>query len=338
MHQPLNRKARLLALLNDGAELSLEDMARELSLTSIRQVRRLIGALQKEGVRIETRRIERIKHFAIAPNARPVMIPTHDITLLEEEALALAVAAEAATAALAPTPLHAPLERAVSRLMELLGPRVLSFESEETPLHWHFDTVVAAAIAPEIFRALMRAIGEMRSVRIDYLTASTGQQWEGRKVDPYAIAVRGSSWLLVARCHIKREILDFSLPGISRVQPCDAAEEGAYFLLPEKFDLTAHFRDRFNALSGREVHLVRLLAEPDRAAYFRRKLYHPTQQIEEEREDGRIVISYEVSGLEEIRSFVQSWGVGVTALEPGELVERLRHEAEELERRYGEIG
>jgi hypothetical protein len=50
------------------------------------------------------------------------------------------------------------------------------------------------------------------------------------------------------------------------------------------------------------------------------------------------VVSYDVAGLEEIRSFVQSWGVGVTVLEPKELVERIRGEAVEIGKRYVTTG
>lgn len=334
MQPSVNRKARLLSILNEGAEPSLQELARDLGLASVRQVRRLIDALIAEGVQIETRRLERIKRFSIPADARAVVIPAHEFTLQEDEALALAVAAEAAGATLAPTPLRSPLKRAFNRLMGQLGPRVLSFESEEMPLRWHFDTVAASELSPDVFRVLTHAIGEHRSIRIDYLTASTGELRKGRKVDPYGIAVRGSSWLLVAYCHLKRAVLDFSLAGISDAGLCDPASEEAYFAVPETFDLAAHFRDRFTALAGAQVYVVRLLAEPDRAPYFRRKLYHPTQQIEEERADGRIVVSYDVAGLEEIRSFVQSWGIGVTVLEPKELVERIAREAVELEQRY----
>lgn len=338
MQSPMSRKERLLAMLYDGAEPSLAEIARQLSLASQRQVRRLISALTSEGIRIETRRDGRIKRFWIPPEARPLHAPPHEITLAEEEALALAVAAEAASAALGPTPLAVPLRRAFDRLMERLGPHILTFESDQLPLRWHFDPVAAAAIDPSVFRTVMRAIAESRSIRIDYVTASTGVANERRKIDPYAIAVRGSSWLVVAYCRTRRRVLDFALAGISRAEHCDPTEEDAYFQPPESFDMEEHFRDRFSALAGGEVHVVRLLVEPDRAPYFRRKLYHPTQQIEEERADGRLVVSFEVAGLEEIRSFAQSWGTGITALEPRELVTLLAREAREVAGRYTTTG
>ena len=55
--------------------------------------------------------------------------------------------------------------------------------------------------------------------------------------------------------------------------------------------------DRFGALAGGTIYPVRLLVEPDRAAYFERKDYHRTQLIEERRADGRLVVSYKVAGL-----------------------------------------
>jgi len=318
----------LLELLNEGEELSVADIKEQVGVTD-RQERRLINRLRRNGIPVRERREGKIKKFYLAEEDRHRDV--HIVRMPERQIFALTVAAEASRAVLAPTPLGRDLEKAFGVLMREI--EVYSFEPESEPEHWNFTNPHSAAINPAIFTALTRAIKKKQRVSIDYLTASTGKRSIGRMVEPYGMAVRNGSWLLVAFCREKKALRDFSLAGISRL---DVREED-YFLHDDNFDLDAYLRPRFSALAGGEIHTVKLLVEPDRAEYFRRKSYHPTQNIEERRCDGRIVVSFRVAGLEEMRTFAQGWGVGVTVLEPGVLVARLRAEAEELAARYGDM-
>lgn len=188
-----------------------------------------------------------------------------------------------------------------------------------------------------MFETLAEAIDERRSVRINYRTASTGRFWEGRKIDPLVMAAPGSSWLCAAYCHEREALRDFALAGIKAITPCNPEEEQAIFDPLKGFDPELYFRDRFRALAGDEVRVVRLLVESDRAPYFRRKRYHPTQVIEEapeERSDGRMIVSYEVAGLKDVTAWVRSWGPGVKVLDPPELAGRIAADAKATRARY----
>ena len=102
---------------------------------------------------------------------------------------------------------------------------------------------------------------------------------------------------------------------------------------PDDFDPDLYFHGRFGALSG-ETRVVRLLVEPDVAHLFREKDYDESQVTEEERADGRLVVSFEVAGLEDMASWVRSWGPSVTVLDPPELAERIAEEARQVAVRY----
>lgn len=327
-------RARLLELLNSGHEPTFDDLRRLLGVQSDRHMRRLISQLRESGVPLEEKRAGRVKRFFIPEDQR--QLEARPLRLTEDQVFALTVAAEAARSMLEPTPLGEPLREAFSALLSNLSSQVHTFEPESLGRHWHFGATPTVAIDPSMFRAISRAVEECRSVRIDYLTASTGSFSTGRLVDPLAVAVQGGTWLMVAYCHTRQRILDFALAGIHRVELCDPEAENAYFMRPENFDAALHFRDRFGALSGDEVHEVRIRVEAPKAEYFRRKNYHPTQQIETTEDDGRIIVSYEVSGLDEIRSFLLGWGSGITVLEPAELVARVREEALAVADRYAE--
>ncbi len=331
MRQRRSNEDRLADLFYRGQELTLLDIEQTFNVSD-RHARRLLATLRERGVPIRDRREGRSKIFYVEESQqRP---GSCEVNLTEQEIFALSVAANASRAVFSSTPLAQPLEDAFTQLLGNLGSNVRSIDGDGTSTHFSFAEAPSVHIDPELFTTLVRSIDECHSIRIDYLTASSGKQSHARKVDPLGIAVRGGSWFLVAWCHRRRRPTDFSIAGISRAVPCDPVEEEAFFIYPEDFDLELHFRDRFSALSGDEVYEVRLRVEPDRVPYFHRKEYHPTQQIEEHA-DGSATVSYEVSGLEEIRSFVQSWGIGVTVLEPEQLAERIKEEAEEVLGRYG---
>ena len=327
MKRSLDTLTRLHRMLDEGAQPSLADIYGRFGVTE-RHARRLIRQLREDGVPVQERRDGRIKRFFLAPEHRQVVIRGFEFD--EEEMLALAVAAEAAKAELGATPLEAPLGRAFGKLLDELAPEAFTFEMEDLPGHWHFGASALSHIDPHIFKTLQQAIHENRSVRIDYHTASTGGFSKDREIDPLQFARYRGSWLVIAYCHTRRDLRDFSLAGIERIEPGEM-----FFSPPDGFDPDTYFRDRFGALAGGAVYEVRLLVEPDRAAYFKRKDYHRTQMIEEKWDDGHLVVSYEVAGLQEIRSFVQSWGVGVTVLEPPELVAMVAEEAKVLAGRYG---
>lgn len=309
-------------------------MRRLLGVQSDRHMRRLIGQLRESGVPLEEKRVGRVKRFYIPEQQR--QLEARPLKLTEDQVFALTVAAEAARSMLEPTPLGEPLREAFSQLLSNLSSQVHTFEPESLRQHWHFSATPTAAIDPSMFRMISHAVEECRSIRIDYLTASTGSFSQGRLVDPLAVAVQGGTWLMVAYCHTRQRILDFAFAGIHRVELLDPDTENAYFSRPESFDAELHFRDRFGALSGDEVHEVRIEVEATKAEYFRRKNYHPTQQIESTMPDGRIVVSFEVSGLDEIRSFLLGWGSGITVVEPPALVGRMREEALAIAERYEE--
>jgi proteasome accessory factor B len=319
------RKQRLHRLLHDGHALSYDDLTDRLDVGT-RQARRVVKALREDGTPVRERREGRRKVFYLDAADRELDAPTPSFT--ERELLALTVAAEAGEATLGPTPLGDPLRSAFGKLLDRQGAGVLSFEPEHTPRHWHFDAGPVPKLSPGIFETVRQAITESRSLVISY-TASDGTESWDRRVDPYVVAALRGSWILVAYCRESGHVTNFALPAISEAEP-DEPFAGR----PAGFDPELRFREAFGAMSDDEVHVVRLRAEPGAVQSFHRKAYHPTQQIEREEDDGSLIVSYEVAGLREIASFVQSWGASVTVLEPPALAERIRRTARRVAERY----
>ena len=319
-------KGKLLGLLNGGREAGLDELSSLLGVTR-RHVRRLLTELEEGGRSIQERWEGGVKRFSLAPEDRSV--PAGQIDLTERELQALTVAASAAQATLRPTPFDNQLQEAVRELLRASG-MIFSFEPGWQPEIWHFDASVSSNVDPEVFWAVAQAANECETLAVDYYSASTGQFSSGRRIDPLVIAEQGGSWLLAAYCHERQEVLDFSIPAIEAAEPT-----GEYFTRPEGFDQETYFEDRFHALRGEEGHEIALKVDPEKAEYFRRKTYHPSQRIED-REEGGVTVTFETSSLDDVAAFVRSWGPGVKVVSPEGLAHRIAAEAREVAESYRE--
>lgn len=343
MPTPLHLSAeKLRGLFDAGHRLTKADAAARLGKDP-RSVTRLVRDLRAAGVPVQDEPDpadgRRKRFFLDAEHQRRGL---HLDDLDEAEILALTVAAEAARAALRGTPLAAPLDRAFVALLDAAGEAtagdgtgggVFSFDPEAEPDHWHFGGH-AQLPEPDVFTALRRAASDGRRVRIDY-TDAEGAFSPSREVSPLGFGRVRGGWVLVAWCHLRRDVREFALPAVSHVAPLSAAVHR-----PDGFSLRRYFARRFGALEGGAPVEVRLRVAPDRAVYFRRRRYHPSQALREHA-DGSLTATYTVPGgkaLDEVRSFVASWGPYITVEHPPELAERLASDARATAAAYGRGG
>jgi predicted DNA-binding transcriptional regulator YafY len=318
-------------LLDAGYELSLQQLKHQLGLSE-RQVRRILREFNKSGIILKERWNGRQKFFSLPAERQQVALS--DLSFDQDELRALAIAAKASRSVLVGTPHCGALERAFEKLLERAKPITYIFELEEPLQDWQFEDNATDQLSIDSFRQLEKAMDERRSVQIDYLTSSNGRASVGRKIDPYFFAKRGRAWMLIAHCHQRNAIRNFSISSISRVESCDSEDTASYFELPVDLQPENYFRDALGAINSGECYVLRLSITPKAALYFRKRQYHPTQMVEQELPNGGLIISFELQGFEEMRSFCQSWGTGVTVLEPKELRERLRKDALELVAQY----
>lgn len=322
---------RLHLLLDDGTHFTLQQLQDCLDLSE-RQVRRLLEQLEQSGVTIRHQYEGRHKYFYVDEQDQRTTLP--DLRFSQAELRSLTLAVKASQAMLAGTPHAEQLLRIFDKLLEQVDPVAYVFDVEDQLKEWQFDNEVADQIAMDNFRLIDQAITERYSVRIDYTTGNSQKTSEGRKIDPYFFAKRGRSWMVIGYCHQRKAMRNFALVRINRVVKCDPAQEKAYFSIPEDFVAEEYFRGALGAINSDICYELRLLVEPEKSLYFRNRAYHSSQIIEEEQDDGRLVVSYELEGFEEMRSFCQGWGTGVTVLDPPELRERLYKDAQELVDRY----
>jgi predicted DNA-binding transcriptional regulator YafY len=318
-------RAQFYEALSRGRRLT-QRRASKLLDVSPRQVRNLVKELRDRGVPVQADFTDRERIYYLKP--KDWYAETVSLDLTEQQLMALLVATQAARPTLAPTPLLDALNEASDTLEKELEPRVdtfiPSFESER----WHFSRAVSSDLDPDIFWALKSAIADCHPVLVDYYSAYREAWSRDRKINPLLFAVRKGAWLCVAYCHERATCLDFNLVDIKSVTVC----ENERYTPPSNFDQSQYFEGRFGALEGDSLSKVILRVESRLARYFKRKQYHPTQTIDEGSEG--IQVTFQVRGLEEIASFVRSWGSGVEVIEPPELAERIVADAQAVINTY----
>lgn len=318
---------RLRRALHRGDSLTYAAIAKITGCVK-RQNQRLIQTLREAGEEIEEYVEGRTKVFFIPEDRREVGL---QVDLSAEEVLGLIIAADASLSSLGPTPLGESLRGAIHELTRQADGEFYHIDLDAEPVdHYHFNATPSANIDPDVFRALQDAMRTRTTVEVTYYTASRMQSGD-RKLDPYAFAAPGGSWMLLAWCRKRRRFLLFSISDISNIRPT-----GEPFLRKE-IDIAAYFRNHFGGVGGETIYEVRLEVSPKYVAAFRRKRYHASQLLHVQ-EDGTAIVTFNVAGLEDMRPFVLGYGRGLRVISPPELVEMVKEEVRVVGGMYGEEG
>jgi predicted DNA-binding transcriptional regulator YafY len=141
-----------------------------------------------------------------------------------------------------------------------------------------------------------------------------------RKIDPYALSFRWGNWYLVGFCHLRGELRTFRIDRINHMETLDE-----HFKMPHDFDARSYLEDTMTWENQFEV-VVRL--SPDVAALMRERITDWMRVSDNP--DGSVTVRYDADNLNWVTGWVLSWGKFAQALEPPELIERIKKAALEL--------
>lgn len=194
----------------------------------------------------------------------------------------------------------------------------------ELPVFIRIDESVR--LDARLFGRVVRAVRERRQVCFGYEVYSPYEAI----VEPYRIAYFEGFWYLVGKdtrdARIKRYALD-------KMKDLRMLKKG-FKTVPADLDGALCQSVNIWFSSERNIEVVTLV-ERCCAQYFKRRKIFPTQEIEEERADGSLMISFRVSCFEEIESLLKVWLPHIRVLEPKEFKERLWQEMREWVAREG---
>ena len=107
---------------------------------------------------------------------------------------------------------------------------------------------------------------------------------------------------------------------VARFKSVRATEKPAD--IPADFNLRKHFGNAWSVFRGEQRYDIELEFEPDAAKIVTETIWHHTQKVKKQR-GGRVSMSFQVDGLDEILHWVLVWAGKVTAIKPDALREKL---------------
>jgi predicted DNA-binding transcriptional regulator YafY len=132
-------------------------------------------------------------------------------------------------------------------------------------------------------------------------------------MEPYRIVYFSGFWYLVGK-EIKTGILKrYALDKIMDFKLAKAC----FKCVPDGLDDTLENSANIWFSEDKNIE-VKIVVDQSSAAYFKRRRFFPTQEIQEERPDGSLIIIFRVGRYEEIEYILKSWLPNVSILGPEE--------------------
>ncbi|WHZ25095.1 MAG: hypothetical protein OJF47_004207 [Nitrospira sp.] len=146
------------------------------------------------------------------------------------------------------------------------------------------------------------------------------------RVDPYVLLLYQFGLYLVGYSHRAEALRMFAVERVVSVEVLDER-----FSLSEELQVGRVYDNLFG-LVDEPAQTVRIQFAPDVAYLVKERRWHPSQQNEIQK-DGSVIATFTAGGMEELASWILSWGSAARVLEPQVLVEAVTsHLARAVER------
>jgi predicted DNA-binding transcriptional regulator YafY len=308
-------------LARSRAGVGLDELAEDLGCVR-RTVYRDLDALQYAGFPVVSERRDGRVFYRFIDR-----FGLGDVPFTPDEVLAL-VFGEDLLRPLEGTVFHDSIRSAIQKIRAALGPEVAGFVAR---LGEAFRVVPGPhkryASYRDVIQVLNEAVLGRRSVRISYRTGRTGRV-ASRKLDPYRVWYRSGGLYVIGHDHRSGEVRTFA---VDRIR--SAALTGDAFAVPVSFDFDAYTASSFGVVAEPATR-VRIRFDRRFALYVEERVWHPSQKLER-LPGGRLELTLEVGGLDELQSWVLSFGSGAEVLEPEALRSQVQRELTAALARYG---
>jgi proteasome accessory factor B len=135
-------------------------------------------------------------------------------------------------------------------------------------------------------------------------------------VDPYSLVLYQYGLYLVGYSHRAGEIRTFA---VERIRNVEVTED--MFELPQSFSLAERFEQGFGLIEEPPME-VNIWIAPNWAFFVKERSWHPTQALKPQK-DGSVLLTMRCGGLDELTSWVLSFGPGARVLGPQALIDNV---------------
>lgn len=192
------------------------------------------------------------------------------------------------------TPFEKPLRDSIQRLTSIL-PNKVQVSISELSSHFSVRAGATSKTPPETLVALQQAIQDQHPVEMLYFTAQRGQETQ-RVVYPYHLFNMHGEWYLIAYDSFRQGVRQFALP---RIRSWQVLTHKSFEIDPE-FSPEYYFGQSFQSEHGEKLVEVTLLFDAYQARYIRERIWHSSQQIEEQ-PDGSLVMRFMTGAIGEVQ-------------------------------------
>lgn len=300
---------------------SVQDLASELSCHA-RTVYRDLEALQVAGFPVYTERKDQKNYWSLMESAKQHIPIPFNIT----ELMALYFSSDMLKM-LKNTLFYDSLTSLFQKIKATLPPEYMTYlRHVESSLKVDLKPTKDYSRFRTIIDQINQAILHRRQVRITYFVMSR-QKISHRVVAPYKLWFFDGTFYMLGFCHLRQDNRLFAVDRIREMILTDTT-----FETPQDFDMENLLRASFGAFFGEPVQVV-IHFSPRVAGYIVEKCWHESQVVEMQK-DGSLIFRVEISGIEEIKFWILGWGKDAVVLEPDDLREEIRLEAQGILRGY----
>lgn len=162
------------------------------------------------------------------------------------------------------------------------------------------------------YNAIVAAMDKGKEIEIVY-KAMKNQEETKRNLSPYGLFLHQGMLYVIGYCHLRKAIRVFALDCIKDIKLTEKS-----YVIPADFKLEEYFKPGWNMLRYGEPVEVVLKFDKTYARWIKRKKWHPTQVIEEQK-DGSIIFKATVQGTKELKWWMYHWIPYCKVLAPPEL-------------------
>jgi len=289
----------------------------ELAGCSIRTIYRDLDALERAGFPLTTvKSPEGTKHLFTEDYHLKIKMNFSPIELMS-----LYLAAET-FGSMEGTVFHEALNNVKKKVESSLGGEHRKYaRAAQTTFYASFRPVRNYARFRETIRSANQSLVERKALKISYWSPGSGELTE-REIEPYRLWFVNGALYLVAYCRLRGEVRTFL---VDRIRKCALSERS--YKIDEKFDFEKYASRGFKVKGGGPEREVVVRVHPLLKPQITEQTWHPTQKVEEIG-DGWMRVSFRLSALDEIKTWVQGYAPYIVVEKPGELIDQIRRSFE----------
>ena len=220
----------------------------------------------------------------------------------------------------------AKLKTALAKITNLVGINALTNQSNST------STVkLVGTVQPHLkhFEVLEHTICNRNSIQFVYRKLGQADSTKDlRKVHPYHLVFNKGRWYLAAYDLKSKAMRKFAL---TRIEDLKILKE--IFVRQPDFNPDAYFGGGFGVIGGQETYRIEIEFDRWGADLLEGTLWHTTQHITPLK-GGRILMTMQLTSLDEITNWIMSWGYHARVIAPVELRNRVLKIAQTVVNQY----